>query len=124
MKIIKKQLILNSHEYYITHLSLINPLLPIKLTPKEIEVLAIFMSFSGELELDRFGTTGKALVRERLDLSHPGLANYMKSLLTKGFVQKENNRLKILPILHPEKSSQLYQIQLVNRQEYDKIKST
>lgn len=113
MKIIKKQLFLPTNEYYITHLSLINPLLPVKLTPKEIEVMAIFMSFTGDLELDRFGTTGKALVRQRLNLSHPGLANYMKSLLTKGFIRRENGNLQILPILHPEKDFQLYQIKLV-----------
>ena len=114
MKLLKKQLRLEKHEYYITHLTLVNALLPVKLTPKEIEVLGIFMSFEGELAENRFSTTGKQLVRDKLKLSHPGLANYMKSLMTKKFLVKVKDSIEILPILLPEKEEQLYQIKIIN----------
>jgi len=114
MEILQKQLKLEIHEYYSTHLSLINALLPIKLTPKEVEVLALFMTFKGELANDRFGTTGKKIVRDKLKLSQPGLANYMKSLISKGFLKKINGGIQILPILQPEKEYQMYQFKLIN----------
>lgn len=114
MEILKKQLRLEAHEYYSTHLALINALLPIKLTPKEIEVLALFMTFQGELAEDRFSTTGKKIVRDRLKLSQPGLANYIKSLIKKGFLKKVKNNIEILTILQPEKELQLYQFKLIN----------
>ena len=114
MEILKKQLRLDKYQYYTTHLAIVNALLPIKLTPKEIEVLGIFMSFEGELAKERFGTTGKKLVKDKLKLSQPGLSNYIKSLLKKGFLKKISGNMEILPILHPEKEVQSYQFKLIN----------
>lgn len=49
MAIIQKGLVgLIGKDYYIRHLSIINPFLPVELTPKEREVLGTFMSFKGE----------------------------------------------------------------------------
>jgi len=108
--LIKKELTLSAIEYYNTHLQLINPLLPVHMTPKEIEVLANFMSFTGLLAEDRFGTTAKKKVKEKMKLSNAGLSNYMRTLKDKGFVKEDS----ILPILFPENGSQLYQFKLVN----------
>lgn len=115
MKILKKQLRLEEHKYFTTHLEIVNSVLPIKLTPKEIEILAIFMSFTGELGEDRFNTMGKKIVRGKMGLSHPGLGNYIKALQKKGFLRKEKNgKLKILEILFPEIEEQYYQFKIIN----------
>ena len=50
-------------------MEIINPFLPIKLTPREIEVLAAFMSLENELAEDRFGTTARKVVRNKLFLN-------------------------------------------------------
>ena len=107
---IKKELSLGAIEYYNTHLQLINPLLPVHLTPKEIEVLATFMSFTGILAEDRFGTTAKKKVKEKLNLSNAGLSNYMRALKDKGFIEDDT----ILPILFPENGHQEYYFKLKN----------
>lgn len=108
--VIKKVLKLGTIEYYNTHLQIINPLLPIQLTPKEIEILANFMSFEGTIAHDRFGTTAKKIVKDRMELSNAGISNYMKSLKDKGFIT--NNT--IVPILFPENGEQLYYFKLIN----------
>jgi len=116
MEIIQKQIRLEEIEYYKTHLYIVNALLPVKLAPKEISVLALFMSFKGDLAKDRFGSTAKKIVRTKLNLSQPGLGNYLKSLKRKGFLIKnrETRELEIIPILKPEDSVQMYQFKLIN----------
>ena len=108
--IIRKVKRLSTLEYYSTHLKLINPLLPVQITPKEIEILAHFMSFNGSISFDRFGTTARALVKQRMKITTAGVSNYMRSLKDKGFITGND----ILPILFPENGEQLYQIKLVN----------
>jgi DNA-binding MarR family transcriptional regulator len=108
--IIRKTQKLSTLEYYVTHLQIINAILPVKLTPKEIELLANFMSLNGSIAEDRFGTTGRAIVKSKMNITTAGVSNYLKSLKDKGFV-KQND---ILPILFPEKHNQLYQFKLVN----------
>jgi len=114
MKHIVKTLRLEMFDYYQTHLSIVNCLLPSKITNKEIEILSLFMCFDGILEDDRFGTTAKKMIRERLALSHQGLSNYITSLTKKKLLSVENEKIKILPILHPNRDEQSYMIKLVN----------
>ena len=114
MDILTKQLKLETKEYFITHLSIINALLPIKLTHKEIEVLGMFMSFTGYLANDRFSLISRKVVRNKLSVTHTGLSNYILSLTKKGFLKKINNKISILPILHPKLDSQIYKIKLIN----------
>ena len=108
--IIKKVLKLSVLEYYNTHLQLINPILPITMTPKEIEILAYFMSFNGTIAEDRFGTTAKNIVKSKMKLSNAGVSNYMKKLKDKGLVKDGI----ILHILFPDTEKQQYQFELVN----------
>ena len=110
METIKKFLKLPPDKYYIKHLEIINPLLPIQLTPKEIEVLGNFMSLEGEIaEEDRFGTTCRKVVKDKLNLSDGGLGNYIKSLKDKGFIITiENDKMDILEFLKAENSIQKY----------------
>ena len=96
------------------HLEIINPLLPVSLTPKEIEVLSSFMSLQGDISKDRFGTTARKMVQQSVGLSVAGMSNYMKSLKSKGFITGN----KILPILFPTNGEQDYQFKLVN---YDSV---
>ena len=113
MKGIIKKLNLSHNEYYRQHLAIINAFLPVKLTPKEIDVLALFMSFKGDLEKDRFGTTARKIVMKDLNLSSGGLGNYIKSLKNKGFITDD---MKIPGLLKPNDSSQEYMFKLKNIQ--------
>ncbi len=114
MEIIKKKLNLVEDDYYKKHLQLINPILPQHLTPKEIEVLAAFMALKGDIEANRFGTTARKFVMEKIGISYAGLSNYLASLKGKGFINGET----ILPILFPNPSSQQYYFKL-NNVEYE-----
>lgn len=114
MKPLSKKLILTSNEYYIVHLSIVNALIPVKLTPKEIEVLACFMSLKGDIAKDRFGSTARKFVKQTLNLSDGGLGNYLKSLKEKNFITKEN---EIISILMPNEEKQDYLIQLINKKD-------
>ena len=110
---IRKLETLNKGDYYNRHLEVINPFLPIKLTPKEIEVLAAFMSLEGELGNDRFGTTARKVVMERIGISPGGLGNYLKSLKSKGFVYKDYGALHVAKIVQPNPKEQTYQFKIV-----------
>lgn len=116
MRIIQKSILqLKSAEYYIYHLSIINPFLPVELTPKEREVLGTFMSFKGELaEKDRFGTTFRKEVKKMLSMSDGGLSNHISSLKSKGAIQEDlQGILQIAAILIPEDKQQNYQFKIV-----------
>lgn len=113
-KQIAKVMKLEKSNYYFTHLSIINCLLPVKLTNKEIEVLSEFMSLDYTADTDRFSTSGKRKVRQALELTHQGLANYMKSLYNKGFLTKKGEGTEILPLLKPSYQQQVYMIKLEN----------
>lgn len=115
MGVIKKVISVSREDYYVAHLSIINPLLPVKMTPKEIEVLGTFMSITGEVaEHDRFGTTCKKIVKERLKLSDGGLGNYLKVLKEKGFIYtNEAGILTVLEVLQADPITQNYLFKIV-----------
>ena len=115
MKIISKALKdLGNEEYYLKHLQIVNQLLPVKMTNKETEVLAAFLSLGGDIvKKDRFGTTARKIVMENLGISAGGLGNYMKILNDKGFIFKnEYNVFEVRPFLLPEEDNQGYQIKI------------
>jgi len=115
MQEIKKLLHLPKHEYYETHLSIINCIIPEKLTPMEVKVLAHFMSLEGDIAQYRFGPSAKKIVMEELNLKPAGLSNHMRELFNKKAIKKnEDNRISIQPILLPEKDQQLYMFKLIN----------
>ena len=116
MKIIQKGIVgLKDAQYYIYHLSIINPFLPIELTPKEREVLGTFMSFKGDLaEKDRFGTTFRKEVKSILSMSDGGLSNHISSLKSKGAIRDDlNGIIQVASILLPEEKQQFYQFKIV-----------
>ena len=114
MKTIKKQLKLPKNDYYTKHLSIVNVFLPVSLTPKEIEVLASFMSLEGDIANERFGTTARKMVMRELGVKPGGLGNYLKSLQGKGFLIKDEvEKFKIHSMLYPELTTQNYMFQLL-----------
>lgn len=120
MKIIQKSILqLKGAEYYIYHLSIINPFLPVELTPKEREVLGTFMAFKGGLaDKDRFGTTFRKEVKNTLSMSDGGLSNHITSLKSKGAITENlQGILQIAPILLPEERQQNYQFKIVQENE-------
>lgn len=117
MQQIKKLLRLDKTEYYETHLSLINCLIPVKLTPMEIKVLAAFMSLEGHIAQLRFGPSAKKIVMQQCDITPAGLSNYIKSLMNKGALVKTGDVTTIIPILMPEEKEQLYLFKLQKNDE-------
>ena len=111
---IKKQLKLPKIKYYTQHLSIVNVFLPIKMTPKEIEVLAVFMSLEGDIAEQRFGTSARKMVMESMGIKPGGLGNYLKELKKKGFlIEDQDHKFVIKQLLHPEPKVQNYMFQLL-----------
>lgn len=118
-KEIKKLLQLDRDDYFQTHLDLINCILPVRMTPREIEVLAAFMSLEGDIAQYRFGPSAKKIVMTKLGLSPAGLSNFIGtqgSLTEKGFLLKQGDMTKILPLLIPKQDEQTYLFKLINKQ--------
>jgi len=106
-------------DYYIKHLGIINPFLPVELTPKEREVLGTFMSFTGDLaQEDRFGTTFRKEVKRLLNLSDGGIGNHLSSLKRKGAIAETlGGILTVKEYLFPEESQQFYQFKILQKDE-------
>lgn len=113
MKKITKVLKLNEVEFYQKHLEIVNAMLPVKLTPKEIEVLGNFLSLKGQIaEEDRFGTSCRKIIKERMDLKDGGLGNYIKSLKDKKFIIEGKKGLEILPFLMIDDDTVVYMFKI------------
>ena len=118
MKVIQKVLTLESVDYYVKHLSLINQVLPVQLSPKEVDVLAGFMSADKKLiEEDMFNSVVRKQVMSMLSISPGGLGNYLKSMITKGLLERSEitKRIKVKPFLLPEETIQGYQFKLIKK---------
>lgn len=115
MPTIQKVLRLSKNQYYETHLLLVNALLPAKMTPKEVEVMARFMALEGDIATDRFGTSARKIIKEELDISDGGLGNYLKSLKNKNFLRlNPQGKLEIHPLLQNSPTEQIYAFRLEN----------
>lgn len=89
-----------------------------KMGDKEIEVLSEFMSIHrDDVPEFTFGTTGKAIIRQRCDLSHSGLSNHLKSLVKKQIITSTKKDSIIYPHLFPKSSSQAYMIKVILKEE-------
>lgn len=111
MKVIQRVFELSQVEYYQTHLKIINTVLPLNITDKEIEVLSHFMVLPPEiLKYDNFNSLARSRVKESLNLSDAGLSNHIKSLRNKKFVRAEGKNLFIEKALIPDNSKQGYNL--------------
>lgn len=119
MKILQKKLEYEGKDYYVMHLSIINSILPKKMTSKEIEILALFFNLDKVLtQDDMFNTLARRKVKEQMDgMTAGSLSNHLKSLIEKGFIDKNNitNRLTVKPYLIPEENKQGYQFKLIKK---------
>lgn len=110
---IKKSLKLGPSDYFLTHLRLINAVLPIRMTEREMLVLAAFM------QMGSFNSKSKKGVRSSLGLKPANLSNYLKSLVKKGFVrsyidEEAHRQYDFRDILLIDRSKQIYQFALIN----------
>lgn len=118
MQVIQKNLALSQDEYYQVHLSLVNAVLPkrFKLTEKELEVLAAFMSLPESIPMGRFGTYARKLVKEKLNINDSGLANYIRFLKDKRFLLYKDDELIFVPLINVSKDTQSYNFKLINKE--------
>ena len=72
------------------------------------------MSLENELAEDRFGTTARKVVRNKLTITPGGLGNYLKSLKQKGFIYKFRGAFQIASIVMHTEKSQTYSFKLDN----------
>lgn len=112
---VRKSLTLSTIEYYMTHLSIINTIIPqpLRMTPKEIAVLAAFLSI---IPSARFTSYGRKLVKESLNLSPSGLSNHTHSLILKKFLIPSpddfNTPIDVAPNILPTTTTQEYHIRI------------
>ena len=123
MSIISKVIGVDSKVVYFTkHLSIINPILPVQLTEKEIAVLANFMALDKVLiEDDMFNTIARKKVMDSLKISDGGLGNYLRSMIKKTFLQKSEitGRITVQDFLSPEANNQGYQFKIQFNEDSD-----
>ena len=117
---VQKALKLNTADYYKMHLSIINPLFRTPMTPKEIEVLACFMSLPKALiEEQMFNAVTREKVMKKLDLSPGGLGNYLKKLIDKGVLTKSpiSKVIRVQEYLIPHPDKQGYQFKIIRQED-------
>ena len=105
MKKVSKVVNLSGNVYYRVHLQLINPILPVQLSEKELDVLSYFLML-GDLSKD-----SRKLVREKLGMSFGSLTNHIRHLKEKGFILEGD---ELNSVIVPNKDSQEYIFKLVN----------
>lgn len=119
MKIIQQAFKLDKDKYYIVHLGILNAILPVKLTDKELEVLAAFMGLDENIVEDSyFNPVARKKVLKKLELSPAGLSNHLKAMLDKGFLIKNSitNVITIKEFLLPEIDGQGYQFKIIKNE--------
>lgn len=109
----REMLDLTTEQYYIKHLQIIGAFLPVSLTPKEIEVLGLFMSFEENAIVKQFDAPFRKIVREKLKLTHSGLSGHIANLKEKGAITEElSGDLVIRKVLYPADGQQFYQFKI------------
>lgn len=115
MKVIQQRFNVENEQYYIMHLNIINAILPVKLTDKELEVLAAFMNLDKSIVEDGyFNPVTRKKVMKKLNLLPAGLSNHLGNMIDKGFLVKNpiTNIITIKDFLLPEENVQGYQFQI------------
>jgi len=123
MKVITKVLQVSKFDYYRKHLELLNVLLPEdkfpeRLSSKEIEVLAAFMSQDENLiEEDMFNGVVRKKVMEKLSLKPGGLGNHLKKMIAKNYLTKSDitRKITLKPYMFPVKNNQGYRVKITKK---------
>ncbi len=115
--IIRKKMSFNRLEYFKKYIEIVSIILNVPLVEMEINVLASFLSLDKGITEDyMFNTVARKKVMESLKLSPGGLSNYIRSLISKGYLLKSeiNDSIKIRSGLFLKNDLQDFQIRLVN----------
>jgi len=116
MSLIKKTVKLESKEEYLKlHFFIINPMFPVQLSNKEAEILASFLSLDKSLiEEEVFNPLTRKRVMESKLLSPGALGNHLKTMLSKGFLTRNEvtNKISVNPMCLPSYPSQDYNFKL------------
>lgn len=110
MKIIQKGFELPKLEYYQTHLKIVNAILPIGITSKEIEILSWFLTLPKSDTM--FSTPNRKAVIKALSLTDGGMSNHLKNMKKKGLLKREDDNLVIVPALLPDERLQGYNLKI------------
>lgn len=116
MKIIQKAFKLDNDKYYELHLQIVNSVLPVRLSEKELEVLSSFMALEKNIiKIDNFNSFARKQVKTKLGLTSAGLSNHLRSMIDKGFLSKDemSGLITIKHFLIPEEDGQGYQFKIV-----------
>lgn len=103
-------------DYFKKHLEIVTIILPGSITKTEILVLASFMSLQGDIVADdRFGTSARKIVRDKLKMSPGGLGNHLRSLEDNKYIYKnDKGKFEINKYLIPSSEKvQSYQFNIV-----------
>ena len=115
MRIIQQAFKLSPSDYYTMHLQITNAIFAVKLTAKELEVLAAFMSLDPAITKEgHFNPVARKIVRTKLNLVPAGLSNHLREMINKGFLTR-NSITKVITIktyLLPEEDGQGYQLRI------------
>ncbi len=112
---IKKVIYKAGIDYYKAHLEVINPLLPIGLTNKEIDVLSFLMKFNSELKGKLDGLEEdvyRLYLRKELGMTSAALYNHIDRLVAKGAIEDRDTGA-INSILLPNDNSEEYYIKII-----------
>ena len=120
MQVITNILKVSQYDYYVKHLEMMNVILPLskfpeKLSSREIEVLAAFMSQDKNLiEEDMFNGVVRKKVMEMLGLKTGGLGNHLNKIINKGYLTKHEitKRISLKSFMFPVVNNQGYRIKL------------
>jgi DNA-binding MarR family transcriptional regulator len=123
MKVITKVLQVSKFDYYRKHLELLNVLLPEdkfpeRLSSKEIEVLAAFMSQDENLiEEDMFNGVVRKKVMEKLSLKPGGLGNHLKKMIAKNYLTKSDitRKITLKSYMFPIDNNQGYRVKITKK---------
>jgi len=118
MKVIQSSFELSKIDYYKTHFKILNAVLPIDITDKEIDILSNFLSLPVEMTNENmFNSMTRKKVIEALTLTNGGMSNHLKNMKKKGYLIRNGEYLIIHPNLLPAHSVQGYNFKLKTKNE-------
>jgi hypothetical protein len=117
MKILLKELRLSEEDFYCKHFELVGLILDNPLSSMQNKILSQFVieSTNGKKK-DIFNTISRKKVKEKFKLSDAGLSGYIKSLIEKGYIQKDKSTEKVYihEKLLPDNQLQGYKLKLIS----------
>jgi len=107
-RMIRKELEIEGSDFYLTHLKLINALLPVELTNKEMLVLSrlLYFNFTESL-IKKYKGNYRKYIRNILNLSSSSLFNYLSKMIKNGVIVNGDTG-EVNQLLIPENTQEYY----------------